>query len=154
MRQEKSYKLFDDFLRESLEQDPIREQIYYDELLKARIAVEICQYRNKRGLTQEELAKKIGSTQPSIARMENISYGQYSIKTLKKLADALDLELIIGFKEKSYKEVFQGKFEAAFNSSLPPIVWEQNQELIFSHHHGAKQSHINEENLEPFRIAA
>jgi len=154
MRQEKGYELFNDFLRESLEHNPSLEKEYHDELLKARIAVEICQYRNKRGLTQEELAKKIGSKQPSVARMENISYGQYSIKTLKKLADALDLELIIGFKEKSYKEVFQEKFEVVVNPSLPPIVWGQDQGQTFSHRHGTKQLHIHEENLEQFGIAA
>jgi len=103
MKQAKGYKLFDDYLRECLK-SPEEEKAYYAELIKTRIAVEICEYRNKRGLTQEELAQKIGSTQPSVARMESTSYGQYSLKSLQKIADALDLELVVSFREKHHKE--------------------------------------------------
>ncbi len=102
MKRKNGFELFDDYLKESLK-NPELEKAYYEGLVKTRIAVEICQYRIEHGLTQEELAQKIGSTQPSIARMESSSYGRYSLKTLQKIAEALDLELVVFFREKSHK---------------------------------------------------
>ena len=52
----------------------------------------IIEKRLKQGLTQKALAKKIGTKQPMISRLESGSYNP-SIKFLHRVADALDAEL-------------------------------------------------------------
>jgi transcriptional regulator with XRE-family HTH domain len=61
-----------------------------------RLAVEVRELREKRGLSQRELAERLGTTQSAVARLEagNVSP---SLPTLDKLADALGVELVVGF---------------------------------------------------------
>lgn len=56
------------------------------------IAVSIMKARISKRLSQEELAKKIGTKQPSIARLEGGSYLP-SLRFLKKIEEALGVEL-------------------------------------------------------------
>lgn len=63
-----------------------------------RIAVRIAELREKRGLTQKDLAEKVHTTQSVISRLENADYENYSIHTLKKIANALNVRLVVAFK--------------------------------------------------------
>lgn len=65
---------------------------------KLRIAVKIAQLREENGLSQKQLAKKIHTTQSVVSRLENSSYENYSIRTLKKIAEIFHLKLIIDFQ--------------------------------------------------------
>lgn len=60
------------------------------------IAQQLIKYRLAHGLTQEELAKRAGTSHSQISRLES---GQHlsSVATLEKIADALDLDLSITF---------------------------------------------------------
>ena len=62
--------------------------------------MEIHALREKRGLSQRELAERLGTTQSAIARLEagNVSP---SLPTLDKVAAALDVELIVSFVDLS-----------------------------------------------------
>jgi len=71
--------------------------IYCDEFLNASIATQIKVLREQRGLTQAELAKLAGMKQSRIAALEDIDYSAWSIKTLKRIAEALDLALTVKF---------------------------------------------------------
>ena len=59
-----------------------------------RLATEIRALREARGLSQRELAERVGTTQSAIARLEggNISP---SLPTLDKIAEALEAELSV-----------------------------------------------------------
>ena len=92
-------KKFREFLKEELK-DREFGKIYYKGLEKARIAIEIANFREKKGLTQDELAKMINTSQSAIARLENPDYKGYSINTLRKVAGALEIEVVVSFKEK------------------------------------------------------
>jgi ribosome-binding protein aMBF1 (putative translation factor) len=61
-----------------------------------RLAVEVRELREKRGLSQRELAERLGTTQSAVARLEagNVSP---SLPTLDKVADALGVELVVSF---------------------------------------------------------
>lgn len=61
------------------------------------IALAVMNARAQAGLTQEELAQKMGTTQPVVARLES-GRTQPSMRTLKRLAQATDSRLFIGFK--------------------------------------------------------
>jgi len=52
--------------------------------------------RMKKGITQATIAKKMGTTQSAIARVES-GNANPSLKFMQKLADALDLRLDIRF---------------------------------------------------------
>jgi DNA-binding XRE family transcriptional regulator len=52
--------------------------------------------RNRAGLTQEALARKMGTTQPVVARLES-GRGYPSMRTLDRLAKATGSRLIISF---------------------------------------------------------
>jgi DNA-binding XRE family transcriptional regulator len=73
---------------------------YYDELDRLRLAHRITELREKSGLTQAELAKKVGTTQAGISRLENPNYRNYSLKTLEKVATALGARLKVELEEK------------------------------------------------------
>jgi len=96
-------KKFRNFLNEELKDKEFAKD-YYKELEKARIAVEITHFREKLGITQKELAKMINTTQSVIARLENPEYKKYSLSTLRKIAEALNLELSVSLKEKAVEK--------------------------------------------------
>jgi ribosome-binding protein aMBF1 (putative translation factor) len=61
------------------------------------VAKAVIAARNRAGLTQTELARKMGTTQPVVARMEGGRI-QPSLRTLKRLADATGSRLMIRFE--------------------------------------------------------
>ncbi|MBI2251651.1 MAG: helix-turn-helix transcriptional regulator [Armatimonadetes bacterium] len=75
--------------------DPFFAKIFKEEQDKLRVAVKITELREKKGFTQKELAKRIHTTQSVISRLESSNYENYSIQTLKKIANALNAKLII-----------------------------------------------------------
>ena len=64
-----------------------------------KLASTLIQLRLLKGLTQEELAKKLHTKQASIARLESGS-SLPSLSTVKKVAEALDAELDIVVRPK------------------------------------------------------
>lgn len=86
----KSYRKFK---RKLLKDKEIKQA--YDELeLEFEIAKLLIQRRVQKGLTQKELASKLGTTQSAIARLESGSYNP-SISFLTRVASALDSKLTI-----------------------------------------------------------
>ncbi len=56
--------------------------------------------RERAGITQAELARKIGTKQPALSRLERGGFRKATVETLKKIADALDANLIIELQPK------------------------------------------------------
>lgn len=77
------------YINEQIKKDPK----FADALAKAEqevtIAVELAKLRERRGLTQTELAKRTGMKQPQIARLESGAYFP-SFSTLQKLLGVLE----------------------------------------------------------------
>jgi transcriptional regulator with XRE-family HTH domain len=61
------------------------------------VAKAVIAARNRAGLTQMELARKMGTTQPVVARMESGRI-QPSLRTLQRLAQATGSRLTIRFE--------------------------------------------------------
>lgn len=61
------------------------------------LANQIRALRLQRGWTQSQLAKKLDTTQTVISRMEDPSYGKYSVQTLIELAKAFDIGMHVKF---------------------------------------------------------
>ena len=70
-----------------------------DEFVLASAVMDV---RNRAGLTQEELARKMGTTQPVVARLES-GRSRPSMRTLERLADATGSRLLIRFEPRDAK---------------------------------------------------
>ena len=59
------------------------------------IALKIAALRQEAGLSQKELAKRIGTSQQQISRLESPSYEGHSLSMLRRVAEALDATIHI-----------------------------------------------------------
>jgi DNA-binding XRE family transcriptional regulator len=57
--------------------------------LNVRVAMLVYQVRTEAGLTQAELAERVGTAQPNIARLEDADYEGHSLSMLQRIAEAL-----------------------------------------------------------------
>lgn len=71
---------------------------YADEFLDASVALQIKTLRQSRDWTQQQLAELAGMKQSRISTMEKVDYASWSIKTLRRLARAFDLPLVVRFE--------------------------------------------------------
>ena len=62
---------------------------------RLKVISQIVELREKLGLTQGELAQRIGVSQPFIARIENDEASNLSLETLVKIVEALNGEIEI-----------------------------------------------------------
>lgn len=72
---------------------------YMEEISNISLATQIKVLREQRGWTQEELADKSGMKQERISKIEDINYGSWTAKTLRKLAEAFDVNINISFEK-------------------------------------------------------
>lgn len=66
-----------------------------EERVNAPVAREIYDLRTSRGLTQKQLAERVGTTQSVIARLEDADYEGHSLRMLRRIADALGARLSV-----------------------------------------------------------
>ncbi len=87
MKTIKSYS-FDSLLEKELKDKNFKEA--YESLNEEfALATEIIKLRKTNHLTQKELALKVGTSQPAIARLESGNYKNVSLSFLRKVAFAL-----------------------------------------------------------------
>lgn len=86
----------DDLGREFLDEE--YRYSYAEDFLNAWVATQIVVLRDKRGLSQKDLAELIGTKQPGISRLENVNHATWKTKTLKRIARALGVRLKISFE--------------------------------------------------------
>ncbi|MGH9452462.1 MAG: helix-turn-helix transcriptional regulator [Terriglobia bacterium] len=68
-----------------------------DSQLAKGSAFQIQSMRAKKEWTQGQLAERLGSNQNAVYRLENPNYGKQTLTTLKKVAAAFDVALIVRF---------------------------------------------------------
>lgn len=77
--------------------DPKLVEQYEEEIINAEIARKIYDLRTKAGLSQGELAKKMGTAASVICRLEDAEYDGHSLFMLKRIAETLGKRLQIRF---------------------------------------------------------
>jgi ribosome-binding protein aMBF1 (putative translation factor) len=82
-------KVIDDFVGGDEE---LREMIR-QEVLNAEIGQMIYDARTKAGLTQQQLANRLGTTQSVISRLESADYEGHSLSMLQRIAEVLGQRL-------------------------------------------------------------
>lgn len=75
--------------------DADRKKSLKKERVNAEVARKIYDLRKEAGLSQRELAEKIGTTQSVISRLEDADYEGHSLKTLSRIAKALNLHITV-----------------------------------------------------------
>ena len=80
---------YEDFLEGQLSDEEFRNE--YNEIEEQfTIAMEVIALRQKHNLTQKELAERVGTSQPAIARLESGNYRNLSLSFLRRIAQALN----------------------------------------------------------------
>ena len=87
---------FKDYLRGELKNKEFK-KAFNEEEVYASLAIQTANIRQEKGITQGELAKRLHTTQQTVSRLENIHNKSYSLKTLIRLAQALDKGLKVEF---------------------------------------------------------
>ena len=77
--------------------DPKRQQAFEEEVANRDVAHKIYQLREDAGLSQTQLAKRVGTTQSVISRLEDADYERHSMAMLRRIAAALNKRVEIRF---------------------------------------------------------
>ena len=80
-----------------IENDPKQIEEYEQEVLNAEIARKVYDLRTEAGLSQRELARRVGTSASAICRLEDADYEGHSLFMLKRIAEALDKRVEIRF---------------------------------------------------------
>jgi ribosome-binding protein aMBF1 (putative translation factor) len=77
--------------------DPRRQRQLEEEQANREVASQIYQLREKAGLSQAQLAKRVGTTQSVISRLEDADYEGHSLAMLTRIAAAVEKRVEIRF---------------------------------------------------------
>jgi len=77
--------------------DPEQIAAYEQEVLNAEIARQIFEMRTRAGLSQRDLAERVGTSASAICRLEDGDYQGHSLSLLKRVAAALDRRVEVRF---------------------------------------------------------
>lgn len=89
-------RTFKSRLREELKDAEFKRH-YDDERQALKLAIKIAALREQKGLSQQELAKRMGTSQQAISRIESGEYEGFTLKTLEKIAEATGMKVKIDF---------------------------------------------------------
>ena len=84
--------------------DPKFRAIFEEERLKLDLAIKIIKLRKEKRLTQAEFARRMGTSQQAISRIESGDYEGFTLKTLQKIASARGTTVQIDFKPKRMRK--------------------------------------------------
>ena len=93
---------FEDWLKKELE-DPKFRKGYDQEKRAVFLAYRILTLREKLGLSQKEMAVRMGTSQQAVARLESGAYEGFTLKTLEKVAQALGADLVVDLRRPARK---------------------------------------------------
>lgn len=88
--------LMDD-IHEELQGNRALNARFQRELTRLQLADQILKLRERGALSQAQLARKIGTHQSAVARMEQSTYRGYTVATLAKIAAAAGVRLEVRF---------------------------------------------------------
>ncbi len=69
--------------------DPENRRIYEEEAAKKELWLQLVEARQDAGLTQAELATRLGLSQAQVARLEKRGYDAYTLTSLRRYVQAL-----------------------------------------------------------------
>jgi transcriptional regulator with XRE-family HTH domain len=122
-------------------QDKEYRDAYAEECLNAMIASQIRALREQRQMTQQQLADATGMGQPRIPVLEDSSYENWSVNTLRRFARAFDVALSVKFE--TFSDFIQD-FEVMSRESLQRPTFAEDLQLQrkrrYTHGHKRRRS--------------
>ena len=84
--------------RDGLMADPEFRRIYEEEAAKKALWLQLVEARQEVGLTQAQMAERLGVTQSQVARIEKKGYEAYTLTTLRRYIAALGQDFALEVK--------------------------------------------------------
>lgn len=81
--------------QQSLQATPELQAMYREESRKMDLWLQLVEARQASGLTQVEMAKRLGISQAQVARIEKAGYDSYTLNTLRKYVEALGSDYVL-----------------------------------------------------------
>jgi len=82
------------------------------------VALQLAALRKEAGLSQKELAQRVGTSQQQISRLESPSYEGHSLSMLRRVTEALGATLHVGIhRERRRKERVVAEGKAKYGSN-------------------------------------
>ncbi len=75
--------------RDTFLADPEYRRLYEEEAAKSELWLQVVEVRQAAGLTQAELARRMGVSQAQVARIEKRGYDAYTLNTLRRFIKAV-----------------------------------------------------------------
>jgi len=107
---------------QSLQDKEYREE--YSSDVGTGLAFQIRLLRERNGWTQERLAQLTNKRQETISQWENPNYGSYTLNSLKSLAVAFDIALLVKFAP--FSELVEWNTSLTPERLAPPSFTEEN----------------------------
>jgi transcriptional regulator with XRE-family HTH domain len=126
MRERKSGS-FNQWLQQSLAEDPDLAARVKKRLAEMRIEQDLVALRQSRGLTQAQLGRMLGISQPAVARMETEG-GNLEIRTLVRAAEVLEARLEVRLISMPKRSSASSEQPYASGSVAPSFVQEAARE--------------------------
>lgn len=104
--------------------DPEYRHALVESFISERLAIQIRHLRESNDWTQAQLAERMGKQQAAISLWEDAEYGRYTLATLKELARAFDVALILHFAP--FSELASRMSELS-QRDLSPISYEEER---------------------------
>ncbi len=82
-------------IKRMIKSDPELQQMVRESSINAQVSQIIYDARKQKGLTQQQLADLVGTTQSVIARLEDADYEGHSLSMLARIAAALNQKVEI-----------------------------------------------------------
>jgi transcriptional regulator with XRE-family HTH domain len=106
--------------------DPQAEEVLHQTRTDFQVSILVHEARIAAGLSQEELATLIGTRKSAISRLEDADYKGHSLAMLRRIAEALDLELRIELVPRNKKKAAPAKRAKAQSEASVPAVREES----------------------------
>jgi transcriptional regulator with XRE-family HTH domain len=109
--------------RAQLLADPETRRIYEEEAAKKALWLQLVEARQAAGLTQQELARRLGVSQAQVARIEKRGYDAYTLTTLRRYVQALgdDFALEVTIRHHGHASSLSARYPPA-RTDDPPIA--------------------------------
>jgi transcriptional regulator with XRE-family HTH domain len=92
------------------------------------VAIQLVSLRKKAGLSQKELAKRVGTSQQQISRLESPSYEGHSLSMLRRVADILAASVHVEIRsEKQQPPPDVAEAKAVYRTKSTDVGKQQNE---------------------------
>lgn len=106
---------FDVYLTEQLKDEAFAER-FRQAGAAWDVSLQITKLREEAGLSQKELAKRLGTTQQQISRLESPSYEGHSLSMLRRVARVLDADLRVVMERTAKRPVVVAEGRARYKA--------------------------------------